>query len=431
MKNSLNKYFDSAIFYALFFIAISFPLSYRLSNLGIVALLVFWLLDKIFAKKSFSYQKLDLSAKWILFSSIALFFWQLISVSWAVDQSLAWKNLEGKLSLVLFPLIIYDLSLNAKQYMQLLRAYVFSIGLCTIYLLGQSTMHYFSNGSFLTYHDFTRSLDFHAVFYSYYSFLAIILCFFFMRDKSINQRNKIAYIAVIVLSLVALLILASKNVLLLSLCSMLFLGIFQSIKGRIKLRQVLIATIALITMGFIAFQIPNIKNRLSELGQLDGLENLDKIKRGEMLQHEDRIKFNGTSLRLVFWYFGIERVVKEDKIWIGLNPADRRATLNKFYEKNGMNPAYENYNLHNQYIQTFVELGLIGLFLYVMINLGFTVKAWQNKNWILLIFIIAFTVFQMTESVLERNKGIVFFVFFLLFLQKGELLKHENRNTRN
>lgn len=430
MKNILT-FLGKAIYFSLLYICISFPLSFRLSNLGIVALVVFWLLKKILSKEPVRLADSSKNEKWILYTFFALFIWQAITLLYTDNIESGLKNLEGKLSLIVLPLILCDLRIPLTRLHNLVKYYVYSLLVCTIFLLAQSVQHLFQFGSFLTYHNFTRSLDFHAVFYSYYTYLSILFVFMLFNKMNLKKYEQVLFIISLVFSFVALIISASKNVIVVSVLSMVMVFAVRILRNKLKHREVVIAIIVVACSGVVISQIPSIKNRYLELGKLDGMDNLAKIDSGQKLEHEDRIKFNGTSLRIVLWSIGLDKVVEEGRVFLGLTPGDRRDILNEEFYSNGLNPAYENYNLHNQYVQTFVEMGLVGLLIYLLLNFLYFKSALSTQNYLLLMFMVAFTIFQMTESVLERNKGIVFFVFFVLFLQKLTLQGNEDRNIRN
>ncbi|KAA3653007.1 MAG: hypothetical protein DWP98_00460 [Bacteroidetes bacterium] len=430
MKNSIT-YLDKAIYFSLIFIISTVPLSFKISNLGIIALALFWIIKKIVAKESIKSFKTKDGYNWMTLAFFSLFFWQAISLLYTSNLKVGFTNLESKLSFIIFPLILGDLTFKREQLISLVKYFIYSIAICNIFLISLSIIHYFQEGTFLIYHDFTEVLGFHAVFYSYCLYLSVLFIYFLFNRIS-NSIIEIALMTVsTVLAFAALVISASKNVLVVTILSIVSLAVFNLIKGRIKKKQ-LIASFGILLVCVITFsQSPVIKNRISELTQLSGIENLEKIKSGEVLTHEDRILFNGTSLRVVFWYLGFKKLNDNNRFVLGLSSGDRKDVMNEEFDKNGLNPAYKDYNLHNQYIQTFVELGLIGLLLYIGLNFVFFKIALADKNYILLLFMIAFTIFQMTESVLERNKGIVFFVFFLLFIQKLSLNPNEDRNIRN
>ncbi|MBL4707506.1 MAG: O-antigen ligase family protein [Flavobacteriales bacterium] len=429
--SKLNQYLSRGIHFSILFIAISFPLPYKVSNLGIVALLVFWIIQKIVTKRKPSFNFESRYEKWIFFSFLGFFVWQIISLFYTTDISYGIKNVESKLSLLIFPLILFDLRPSYQQFLFWLKAYVYSMALCTIVLLVQSISHYFTEGSLLTYHDFTSSLAFHAVFYSYYIFLSILITAFLFQKNELKNTEKFLLIISIVLSLVGLLISASKNVLVVTSFFLIIGFLIRAIKQKVGWKEVSIVLLIGVVSVFGISKVPAVKNRIAELAQLNGMENLEKIKRGELIVAEDIPKFNGTSMRITFWYVVVNKMLDEGTMILGYSPGDRRAIINKEFYKNGLNPWYENYNIHNQFVQVLAELGLIGLGLYIMLHFSFLMAAIEKKNFLLAAFLIGFVIFQMTESIIERNKGIVFFIFFLLLLLQLKPYLNEDRDTRN
>lgn len=426
-----KKIIDSGINIGLFYIAVTFPLPYKISNIGLVILLVFWLLQKISEKSLPSFRFKNKAAKLVFFSYVAFFIWTLLSLVYTDDVYNGIKNVESKLSLLLLPIILFDIAPSQKRLFHLFRAHIYSMAVCTIVLLCQSIGNYIETGSLLTYHDFTRSLDFHAVFYAYYIFLSILLTVFLYLYRSISKTEKVLLFISLLLSFVGLIISASKNVLVVTTLFLALGFVLRLLKKRIGIKELgFIALFGIIVIGGIS-QVGLIKDRIAQLTQLNGIENLEKLRKGEKLTETDIRKFNGTSLRIVFWYVSVDKLIRENKVLIGFSPGDRRAVMNEEYFRNGINPWYENYNIHNQFVQSFVELGLIGLVIYLLLHIGLFKVAWETRNYLLMIFLAGFIFFQMTESILERNKGIVFFIYFLILLQQFNLQENENRNLRD
>lgn len=429
--NKLNHYINQGIHSSILFIAVTFPLPFKISNIGIVTLIVFWFFQKIATKRLAEYKFENKYERLIFFSFIGFFALQIISLLYTDNMTNGIKNSEGKLSLLVFPLVLFDLKPNIKQLIFWLKYYVYSMALCSVFLLFRSISHYFSKGSLLTYHDFTNSLDFHAVFYSYYIFLSVLISIFLFQRNELNKIEKRIFIVGLVLSFIGLIISASKNVLVVTSLFLILGFIIRAFKQRIGVKEVLIVLLIGASAAFGISKVPTVKSRIVELTQLNGMENLEKIKNGQLIVAEDIPKFNGTSMRITFWYVVVKKMMEEEVMLLGYSPGDRRAVINKEFYKNGLNPWYENYNIHNQFVQVLAELGLVGLTLYLLMHLSLFIAAIKSKNFLLMAFLSGFMIFQMTESIIERNKGIVFFIFFLLLLLQIKPLLNENRNTRN
>lgn len=412
--------------FGVFYILASFPLTYQFSNIGIIILILGWIWALAKKDEHVGFQNISKPQKLIFASFIGFFVWNLISLLYAENVSYGWKNIESKLSFLIFPLILFSTRLDRKTILNSLRIYFYSILLCTIVLLSRSILNYLNQGELLTYHDFVGLLDFHAVFYSYYTFLAILFGLYLLEKQVFKKTEKSLFILFILIFFIGLVFAASKNVL---VVSALTFGLYWTrviLKGKLSKKIMLAGSVIALFAVLLILRIPSVENRISELKSLQGIEAIEMVKSGELLQHEDRVKLNGTSVRLLFWYIGLEQLSEHQRWLIGLNPADRRDVINERFYEVGLNPWFENYNLHNQFIQILVELGIIGLLIYLLIHLFLFREAIKSKNWLLVTFLSAFVIFQITESVLERNKGIVFVIFFLLFLQQLNQLKHES-----
>lgn len=430
MKGLLQQYSNKGIFWSLFFIIITFPLPFKISNLGLVALVLAWIV-KLISERSIRFNITSTNHKIIFFSFIGFFIWQIISLLYTDDLQNGLKNVESKLTLLILPLVFYSIRLTQLEVRRLILAYLFSIALCTVVLFAESFYHYFSNGTLLTYHDFTRSLDFHAVFYSYDLFLSILLAVFLIRTSTLNKRENVFVGISIFLFIAGLVISASKNVLVVTTLFLIVGYVLKAMRKRFSLKEFGLLVGGATVIVIVCINIPSIGGRIKQLGEMNGMDTFEKVREGEMIDYKDVSNFNGTSMRLTFWYVAIKKQFEEGELLLGYSPGDRRAVINEEFFKNGLNPWYENYNLHNQFVQVMVELGLVGLLLYLLIHVGFLQNALKNRNYLLLAFVIGICFFQITESIIERNKGIVFIVFFLLFLERINLQLDENRNHRN
>tara|TARA_R110002072_G_scaffold296364_1_gene468182 strand:- start:132 stop:1430 length:1299 start_codon:yes stop_codon:yes gene_type:complete len=415
---------------SLFLIVITFYFSYKIANIAILLLIVSWFLKKVFFFERLSFNLSGKLDKLIFLSYILFFTWHLIAVIFSENTAEAWKNVESKFVLLLFPIVLLEIGLSQKTIAQLLKTFIFSSAICTIYLLFGSFANYTTNGELLTYHDFTNQLNFHAVFYSYYVFLGLLLIVFFLNQKKLDGKQKGLLIFSLIILTTGLVVAASKNVMLVTLLIFIIWFGKKMLTRNLKLNE--IGFLIVITVGSMIaiYQLESVKNRVVELTQLNGIENLDKVKNDNYLVLEDILEFNGTSLRLTLWYIGVRELDKKDSWLLGLTPGDQKQLLNAEFERVGIHPHYYGYNLHNQFVQTLVESGIVGLLIYLIWQLLYFIKSIKSRNYLLLSFIAAFFIFQQTESIIERSKGIVFFVFFLILLQQVKSEPNETSNPR-
>ncbi|WP_344787237.1 hypothetical protein [Postechiella marina] len=125
-----------------------------------------------------------------------------------------------------------------------------------------------------------------------------------------------------------------------------------------------------------------------------------------------------------------------NNILIGNGIGDIQQSLNEQYEKYKLEkPLKNDYNSHNQYIEFYVGLGIIGLGVFIYLLFNYFWIFIKFKDFIGLQFIIIVTITSITECIWNRHHGIVFIAFWLFYLnsyqnQKAILNKAVVDNTK-
>jgi len=98
---------------------------------------------------------------------------------------------------------------------------------------------------------------------------------------------------------------------------------------------------------------------------------------------------------------------------LGVGIGDVRAELTGEYIRAGEEKlSRERLNAHNQFLEVFIEVGVIGFIMFITI-LGFMIFiAVNEKNLLYGLFILLMFVFFMFETVLYRLAGVAFFSLF-------------------
>ena len=97
---------------------------------------------------------------------------------------------------------------------------------------------------------------------------------------------------------------------------------------------------------------------------------------------------------------------------VGLGASKKE--LKEIHKKLNTPKVFQSYNFHNQYLQVFVELGLFG-FVLILLILGIGLKKSFKINFFLPFIIITMTLF-ISESVIWRQRGIMFFGLMYILL---------------
>lgn len=136
--------------------------------------------------------------------------------------------------------------------------------------------------------------------------------------------------------------------------------------------------------------------------------------------------FPGTALRIYQFRIFTEMLNEQNVFFNGFGlEASQKQIENKAKQYN-LFYDYKNYNFHNQYVQTFAEIGILGfitLLLILFVNLQ---NAWKRKDFLHIAFAITMIMLFLSESFFCRQRGIVFFI--LLFCLFNSSSNEEKQN---
>jgi hypothetical protein len=117
------------------------------------------------------------------------------------------------------------------------------------------------------------------------------------------------------------------------------------------------------------------------------------------------------NARLLIWNVSFEVIAEHP---FGVGTGDGKDVLMDYYQNKGMNAfAERKLNQHCQYLQTAGAIGIFPALFLIFAMIYLTVKGFRHKNYFLLILVSTFATGCLFESILERQWGIIFFLFFL------------------
>jgi hypothetical protein len=149
----------------------------------------------------------------------------------------------------------------------------------------------------------------------------------------------------------------------------------------------------------------------------------EKTKINEVLSKKDFghvYLWTGVGLRVFQTKAFLEITEEQKKVFLGFGLNNSQESLNQKYIEYNLYPGFLNYNYHNQYLQIFAELGIIGLLILLLIFYSVIRKAIIYKDYFLLSLIILILVVCFTESFLWRQRGMIFSITLLLLLSKRQ-----------
>ncbi|MBL7766265.1 MAG: O-antigen ligase family protein [Chitinophagaceae bacterium] len=385
--------------------AASFPWSERLNSVGIVLLLIHWLSDMQLLTKI---RSIRWDKPFIICWSFFLL--HVLALLWSDYPGIGYKTIEVKLVFLLLPLFFStENHMDKERWKILLFVFTISCLLSFLYLCGYSFVHYRQLGFGMMFKRMYISYGLmHPGYYSNYIALAITGAMLYL----IGSRNKdkpyrIFYTISILVLLLTLILMASKTTLIyIGILAIYTLWLFSSFIQQISYRIGAFVLMCLIAGTAIVLS-PPIQVRIQEMFQ-----------DAQAVNKQTAIA-NSTASRIIAWDVSMDLIGKKWLSGYGTGAAD--TVLRMEMAKQGYQALSKDMSAHNQWLRTWLNVGLSGVFLliafFVFIALDCLRKRKHAGLWMLLL--IAINLF--TDDMLEIQAGIVFFLFFMtLILYSGK-----------
>jgi O-antigen ligase len=351
------------------------------------------------------------------------------SILWAENQEAAGPQLETKLTLFAAPLVLaanHRFLKEANKY-RLLGLFVLGNVLTMIYLFGNAISRSLEAGlpyevveetgkhvSFFTYTMLAEPLM-HVGYLSTYVGVAILICIYMLYS---TKTGLFLWVTALLFLFVSLFMLQGR-INILALFAVLGLALLvYAVKNRAyKWFALPVLGLALL-MLFLIFGPKTFTQRFTQLPDF----SYDISAPAE--------EFNSATYRLAEWA-GAFHVIKQNPI-IGTGVGDNRTALQRAYQEIGFNVGIErNYNAHNQYLETTIASGIIGLLLFLMLLIGYAQLANKNKDWLMILAMLFFALCMLTESMFERAWAVVFFAVFFPVMLLVAPAQQKTANRRN
>jgi O-antigen ligase len=124
---------------------------------------------------------------------------------------------------------------------------------------------------------------------------------------------------------------------------------------------------------------------------------------------------NSFESRLIIWSSAIETIASQPITGYGFGKG--QLALEETYLKNGFNwGVAESFNAHNQFLSIMLDFGLPGLLLLILMLVIPVWRSYKSNDMLAFSFLVVVFLFFLTETVLSRQKGVVFFSLFYSLL---------------
>lgn len=188
-------------------------------------------------------------------------------------------------------------------------------------------------------------------------------------------------------------------------------------------KKTLILIFISIIILFCISRIPTISYRIDELVNTEF-----QPPQGKPWDPNGGKQYNSTNIRIGIVICSFE-LLKENWLF-GLGQSEVQNALNQCYDRFKMEGHDDfksnDYNTHNQYIHFWLSSGLFGFLLFIALLTYMYIRSHKKQDILLFAFTLFLTICFMTENILARYAGVVFFSLFSALLLSMNSLSNKN-----
>jgi O-antigen ligase len=333
-----------------------------------------------------------------------------------------WGMVETQAGLLFFPFIFTQLTITEQEFNRFKKWFLifffvllFALEIRVFWLLGHSTEMEFGKYFFsyyFTYENFTTEYLIQPVYVGIFIVTANLFCFSFLLSAT-GQNAKLFFLLSLLLNNFFLFQIAARGPLILNLFLMIACVLYF-----FYLKRRLVAGV-LVVVGIVAVA-----------GSLFLSSGFARLRMQGFLTEvtAENLKEADPTSRLLIWPCAIE-VIKAS--WpFGVGTGDAENSLMEVYKKKGYEELIESrLNTHNQYFTLLMRHGILGVLVVVLSLLVPIFFYVRSRSFESIFFTILIAGFFITENVLTRAQGVLFFAFFHSINIAMAVNGRENENT--
>lgn len=331
----------------------------------------------------------------------------------SVDLATGAKVLERQISLLLIPLIVFCSDFTQERFKFFFRSFLITMAVISVFSFGYLFWFYQSNLDWVTLMNETSNTNTYLQYKfphligthpTYWSYLLIIANCILLSYGNLGLSIKRYWIIFLLVLFNGTIIYLSARTPLLINSSLHLLALFFYLR-KVKTSLAIKTTIALVIIisALLLFNSPLLKAKFLAL------------------IYDERVYLWPTALE----------TIKNNYFLLGEGLGQGNKVLKEFIIENGdPRKNYNSFDLHNQYLRHYMDMGLLGILalIYLVYYPLSKVKGqWNARKLPLIGFSMLFALAWITEASLYRLKGIMIFaVFSAIFLMVDQVLNKSN-----
>ncbi len=359
-----------------------------------------------------------LKSKPVILLLIAYYLFHIVGVFYSDDMKFASRTVSLKISILLFGVVWSVVKLTTDQIKKVLLTYVLACFLASFIDLFSALLRYLETGDLTNFLYNKLSIVFpnkkHYL-SMYYAFAAFITMFFAIRPLQWMKSRVLFIIASLWFTNMVLLLGARAQLL-----AMLIVGpilIIQIAKEKYASWKIWTGAVGF----FIFLSVVILVNPITRPKVIESYDELN-----ELFNPEGK---KTTNPRVYIWDYAMDQIMEQSVIW-GAGTGDAVNELQvRMYDCEVQFWIVDKYyllrdkklNYHNQFLESLATLGISSILLLLAVLLWPLIKYFSQSK-IFLMFLLLITLSFMTESILERQAGVLFFAFFYPFLLQRKII---------
>ncbi|WNJ16877.1 O-antigen ligase family protein [Pontibacter sp. G13] len=249
----------------------------------------------------------------------------------------------------------------------------------------------------ISYVNLLDHVNSHPTYFSLMMNTAWVLFAWLIWDRNGSWHTKKAAVSLLIGGSLTggLMILAASRVQILIFLSICMGGGFLYALIHYNLRKGLMAAATVMAIGILAaVSHPNTRDRMADIFEVKQEIPIEKLT------------YHGIAVREYIWGIASE-LIAENPMGYGLGQSQRQ--LEALYAEQGFRG--KGMNAHNQYLESALAIGIPGLIIMLIGGGYLLLWAFKTRNFVLFAFLGLMAMSNLTESILQRQVGVMIFGF--------------------
>jgi len=359
----------------------------------------------------------EIKSRLFSFNSIALwsmlfFLYHIVGMAWSVNTKFGWSDIGMKASFFAVPLIVSigNFSLNPKRFATILSFLLVVVVKGLLIYAAWKSWYYPEDNHWAYFFESEYSTFIHRSYWATYTAMASAWMLYLLLSGNAKWRFPFALVW-IMLSLSTFLTISKAGIIIWMVLT--FTVFLQFVLRKKWWKLLLVGALGVVALvGFLLFSDSRIASRFKEVP--NAIASVKTVNNPSV---------ESNTARIIMWSTSV-KVIKENWL-LGAGTGDvKDALLAKNIQLKNTGAAEKNLNSHNQFLNTWAQLGIAGFLLLVMLFVTTFRNAVRTKSVYGALFAATMVLTMLFESFVETQAGIVPFCLLLLLVNHRPDIKH-------